>query len=52
VQLELSNNSSPAAAKVKEFLGVEREFYMGIIYLVIIIIATQILSYVFLRILV
>jgi hypothetical protein len=37
---------------VYDFLGLKREFYMGVIYLVVLILCTQLLSYIFLRILV
>jgi len=51
-KLEFSNNPSPAAANMLAFLSIEREFYMGIVYLAILTIVVQLLSFILLRVLV
>ena len=51
-KLEFSNNGSRAASAISSMLGIEDEFYKGIYKVVILIVALQFLSYIFLRILI
>jgi len=37
-KLEFTNNTSLAAQKMNEFLDIKREFYLGIVYMAILIV--------------
>jgi len=51
-KLEYTNNGSEAAAKMLVFLDIEREFYMGIVYLGVLTVVILLLGFVLLRVLV
>lgn len=52
VKLEFSNSSYPNAEPFIEFLGIERAYWTGILYLAILMISCQLLAVIFLKLLV
>ena len=51
-KLEFTNSPYPEAENFLEFLGIEREFETGILYLVILILSCQVLAVIFLKVLI